>query len=111
MGRSFYLIEASTETYAQILKFFPAELGDILLCTPSVTSGGPSFASGQGVFSLKGVSLNLLSQKLHEPGELRELLQCDMEQAMVFRYMQKSLNTPIRLKRLSDVIRYMTRFR
>jgi hypothetical protein len=60
---------------------------------------------------MAGTKLALLSQRLHKQGDLARLLDCSPEQLAVFRFMQKSIDNPTRLKSLSDVIKYIRKYR
>lgn len=95
----------------QVLKKLPVELGSILLQTSSSASGAPCTASAAGDFSLTGTRLSLLSQRVHKPGELAQHLGCASEMLSVFRFVQKSMDTPTRIKSLSDMIRYVKLYR
>ncbi len=60
---------------------------------------------------MKGTKLSVLSQKLHMPGELGALLNCTAEELAVFRFMQKSVDTPLRIKSLSNMVNYIKKYR
>lgn len=54
--------------------------------------------------------MDLLSRKMVFSDEVCQLVSCTPIQLAVFRFMQKSVNTPSRLKTMDDVIDYIRKF-
>lgn len=81
------------------------EIGEIL-------SGSP-MCSGSigGTFQMTGTKLDLLSKPMVQSVQARQYLSCSGSQLSMFRYMQKSIDCPTRLKSLGDILRYVKNYR
>lgn len=55
--------------------------------------------------------MDLLSRKMVFSEEVCKLVSCTPVQLAIFRFMQKSVNTPSRLKTMDDIIDYIRKFR
>jgi hypothetical protein len=64
-----------------------------------------------GNFSLIGTKMDLMARKMVFSREVCQLVSCSATQLAVFRFMQKSVNTPSRIKTLDDLIAYILKYR
>jgi hypothetical protein len=64
-----------------------------------------------GNFSLIGTKMDLMARKMVYSREVCQLVSCSPTQLAVFRFMQKSVNTPSRIKTLDDLIAYILKYR
>lgn len=55
--------------------------------------------------------MDLLSRKMVFSEEVCRLVSCTPIQLAIFRFMQKSVNTPFRLKTMDDIIEYIRNYR